>query len=82
MVERFRQKHNRLPARIVIAPVALIGLGLKKSVAPVWDGVPVECRLFTEEEVVPRHKKPQATSLGVFMKESRGTFRLAACDLL
>ena len=82
MVQKFREKHGRAPDRIVVAPVALLALGLKHSAAPVWDGVPLECRLFGEGEIVTRHKKREAKSLGVFAKENRGRIRLAACDLL
>jgi hypothetical protein len=81
MVAKFRERHDRLPARIVVAPVALIALGLKQSLTPVWDGIPVECRLFKEEEVASRHEKGDATILGVFAKEQRGRMVLAACDL-
>jgi len=82
MVEKFREKHGRLPEKIVVAPVALVSLGLKKSVAPVWNDVPVECRLFKKDEVAARHEKAKVKSLGIFVKESRGQLRLAACDLL
>ena len=80
MVEKFREKHGRLPAKIVVAPVALVALGLKKSVAPLWNGIPVECRLFDEKEVASRHVK-QIDCFGVFVKENRGRMRLVACDL-
>lgn len=82
MVEKFRQKHGHPPEKIVVAPVALVSLGLKKSVAPVWNDVPVECRLFKEEEVAARHEKAKVKNLGVFVKEKRGRLQLAACDLL
>jgi hypothetical protein len=82
MVEKFREKHQRLPAKIVVAPVALVALGLKSSVAPVWNGLPVECRLFKEGEVVTRAAKSgSAVNLGIFVKEKRGRFNLVACDL-
>lgn len=81
MVEKFRQKHNRVPDKIVVAPVALVVLGLRKSVSPTWDGVPVMCRLFDQEEVASKHEKAKVTSLGVFVKEKRGQMVLVACDL-
>jgi len=82
MVEKFREKHGKLPARIVVAPVALVALGLKKSVAPVWEGIPVECRLFRKKEVVAAAGGVPVVSLGVFVKkEKRGRMLLAACDL-
>lgn len=81
MVEQFRQKHGRLPDKIVVAPVALVTLGIKKSVAPSWDGVPVECRLFREDEVASYYERAKVRSLGLFVKENRGRMRLVACDL-
>lgn len=81
MVEKFQEKHDRLPLKIVVAPVALVALGLKKSVLPVWDGIPVECRLFEEKEVASKHTKSKVQFLGVFVKERRGKMQLVACDL-
>lgn len=81
MVEKFQEKHQRPPLRIVVAPVALVALGLKKSVSPVWEGIPVECRLFKAYEVASKHEKTKSTALGIFVKEKRGRMILAACDL-
>lgn len=81
MVDKFREKHGRPPLKIVVAPVALVALGLKKSVAPFWSGIPVECRLFDENEVASKHVKSKVRSLGIFVKENRGRMRLVACDL-
>lgn len=82
MVRRFQEKHSRSPLKIVIAPVALVALGMKKSVAPTWNGVPVECRLFKESEVAPpKYDRTKVKNLGIFVKENRGRMRLVACDL-
>jgi len=81
MVRKFQEKHNRSPLRIVIAPVALVALGMKKSVAPTWNGIPVECRLFKDAEVASRYDRAKVSSLGIFVKENRGRMRLVACDL-
>jgi hypothetical protein len=80
MVQRFSKKHGRPPARIVVAPVALVALGLKKSVSPLWEGIPVECRLFSQEEVTAKHDD-EVVTLGIFVKEKRGRLHLVACDL-
>lgn len=80
MIHKFSEKHGHPPVRIVVAPVALVALGLKKSVAPLWDGIPVECRHFGEEEVVSRSHSPDL-SLGIFVRENRGRMQLVACDL-
>lgn len=81
MVKKFEAKHGKMPAKIVVAPVALVALGLKKSVSPLWEGVPVECRLFTESEAASKHERAKVKSLGVFVREKRGRMVLAACDL-
>lgn len=81
MLEKFQEKHGRQPIKIVVAPVALVALGLKQSVGPIWNGTTVECRLFTKEEVVSKQNGHEAVSLGVFVKERRRRMVLIACDL-
>ena len=60
LVEQFRARHNRLPSRIVVDPLALVSLGLRRSVAPVWNGIPVECR-----DLTPAPPRSTPTALGV-----------------
>jgi len=60
LVEQFRAKHNRMPSRIIVDPLALVSLGLRRSVAPFWNGIPVECR-----EVIPAPPESTPTALGV-----------------
>ena len=74
MLEQFRERHNQAPRAIVVAPVALVALGIKRSVAPSWDRVPVECRLFEKEEVV---ELGTGTRLGVFVYKGD----LRSCEL-
>jgi hypothetical protein len=82
MLERFREKHGRWPEKIVVAPVALVGLAVKKSIAPVWNGIPVECRLFTPGEAAGKWTEEEDIAyLGIFARENRGRLVLAACDL-
>jgi hypothetical protein len=81
MVEKFREKHGRLPHKIVVTPLALVALGFKNSVAPTWNGVLVESRLFEDSEVASKHDRAKVSSLGVFSKEKRGRMILVACDL-
>ena len=58
-MEQFREQHQRLPDEIVVHPVALAALTLKRSVAPKWNGIPVTCR------VVKPHAKASCRALGV-----------------
>ena len=44
LVNQFKDRHQRLPEKIVLHPLALAALAIKKSVAPMWNGIPVECR--------------------------------------
>ena len=59
LVKQYEDRHQRLPAEIVVHPVALAGLVLKSSVAPVWMGIPVKC-----EDVNPE-AKGDGSKLGV-----------------
>lgn len=64
MVQQFRAKHSRLPAHILIDPLALVVLSKRRSVAPTWNGIPVECR-----EVKPVPAKGTVDALGVCLWE-------------
>jgi len=76
MLRAFVAKNGHQPEKIVVAPAALIALGLRKSVRPIWHGVRVECRLFELTEVVKRG----GTKLCVYIKND-GDLHLVACDL-
>lgn len=44
LVDQFKDRHQgRSPEEIVIHPVALAALALKRSIAPRWNGIPVRC---------------------------------------
>ena len=66
MVEQYQQRHQCLPEKILVHPLALVALGIRRSVAPVWNGVRVECR-----EVSPKEGKKGGRCLGVYL-EARG----------
>lgn len=44
MVNQYKARHKCLPKQIVIHPVAVAALALKRSLAPTWNGIPVVCR--------------------------------------
>lgn len=78
LIKQFKEAHGgALPDRIVVEPVALVALGLKRSAAPVWEGIKVECREIEKKEAA---KPGQGTRLGVLLdtKESQ----IVACDLI
>jgi hypothetical protein len=47
MIQQYQAKHNRLPLQVLVHPVALTALALKKSALPMCDGVPIVCREVT-----------------------------------
>ena len=51
MVDQFQRKHQKLPERIVLTPLALAALAVKHSAAPMWRGIPVQCREIKMEEI-------------------------------
>jgi len=76
LVDQFETKNGHKPKKIVVAPIALATLSIKRSIAPIWEGIPVECRLFEETEVVEK-----GTVLGIFVYNDAGTLSLRSCDL-
>ncbi len=60
MVEQFQAKHRVVPRRIVVTPPALTVLALRRSAAPMWAGIQVECREIAASELTS-----SGTRLGV-----------------
>ena len=78
MVNQYKAAHNgKMPDMIVVEPVALVALGLKKSIAPMWQGVKVTCREVEKREVLP---PGQGTVLAVLLDTK--TSQLVATDLV
>jgi len=66
LVDQFREKHQRPPEKIVVHPLAMVVLGFRQSLAPVWNGIPVIC-----EDIKPVPLKGKtATKLGVIVYNS------------
>lgn len=78
MLSQYRQQHKVLPQQIVATPAAAVVLTLKKSLAPVWQGVPVVCKMFDESEAV---EKGKGTRLGVFVLRTGWRFTVRAVEL-
>lgn len=77
LVNQFKASHQgQPPVEIVVEPVALVALGLKKSVAPMWQGVKVTCREMSKEEV---RKPGQGTRLAVLLDTTSS--QIVAADL-
>jgi len=79
MVGQFQARHQRPPEKIVVAPLACLALAIKRSVAPLWQDIRVECRDIAENEATV--EQAQARSLAVFILPEARTGRLVACDL-
>lgn len=79
MVEQFKATHQgKLPEKIVVEPLALTSLALKRSIAPMWNGCAVESR---DDVKASETRKPgEGTALGVFVDARRG--QLVAVDLV
>jgi hypothetical protein len=79
MVDQFRQRHQRPPDKVVLAPLACLALAVKQSLAPTWNGIPVECREIAEHEATK--DRSLVKSLAVFVLPEDRTGRLVSCDL-
>lgn len=79
MVDQFRERHSRPPEKVVLVPLACLALAVKSSLAPNWNGIPVECREISEQEATD--DRSQARSLAVFVLPEDRTGRLVSCDL-
>lgn len=75
MVGQFQARHGKKPSKIIIDPLALVSLGLRKSVAPVWNGIPVECR-----EIAPVRPAGEPMALGVHIHVDPKTPKVAALE--
>ena len=74
-LQQYRQKHQSSPRAIVVTPAACLALGIKDSLTPRIEGVPVVCRMFDEKEVVE-----SGPVLGVFCRQNE-QIELRSCDL-
>lgn len=77
MLAQYCETHGHPPRKIVVAPIASVALALKGSLSPIWAGIPVEFRLFNQDEIVPPGSGSQ---LGIFLKKG-AKLALVACDL-
>jgi hypothetical protein len=69
MLDQFKASHQgQPPVSIVVEPGALAALSIKHSVAPVWNGIPVECREIRREECC---EKSAGDVLGVLLHKKR-----------
>lgn len=77
MLQQFQQSHNgALPKRIVVEPLALVALGIKREAMAKLSGVPVTCQEIEQKDV---RKPGQGTSLAVLLDSK--TPHLVASDL-
>ena len=79
MLDQYRQRHQRLPEKVVLAPLACLALAIRGQVSPMWQGIPMVCREIAEQEATK--DRSQARSLGIFVLPEDRTARLVSCDL-
>lgn len=78
-LNQFKKRHNRVPQKVVVTPMALLVLAIKRNAATHWDGVPLVCRQIDEKEATDN--VAEARSLGVVMMPQGTQAHLACCDL-
>jgi hypothetical protein len=77
MLGQFKTAHEgALPRRIVVEPLALIALGIKREAVAVLEGVPVTCLEIEQKDV---RKPGLGTSLAVLLDSK--THHLVASDI-
>lgn len=77
LVDQFKLMHRgREPKKIIVDPLALVALGAKRSIAPSWNGIEVECREIGDKEMT---KPAGGTCLGIFMDVPNS--QVVACSL-
>lgn len=77
MVIQFKEAHNGTePTMIVVDPLALVALGVKRKIAPYWMGIRVECREINADQVL---KPGRGSVLGVMLDLDRN--RIVSADL-
>lgn len=79
LLDQFRQKHRHDPKKVIVSPLAMAALSLRRSVAPVWSGLPVECHEFDETHIA--QAADEAVCLGIDLYTAQNKCWLAACDL-
>lgn len=79
MLQQFQRKHQKLPQHIVVSPLALLALSLRKSIAQRWQQIPVVCRDLREDEVAKAGES--VTGMAVFMIPEGLSARIVSCDL-
>ena len=42
LLAQYQERHGQMPAEIVVHPVALAALAMRRSVARTWQGIPVK----------------------------------------
>jgi hypothetical protein len=79
MLAQFRQRHRRLPEKIVVTPLALLALAARGCATTRFEGVPV---LSREVDVAESASGHEARNLCVFLRPKGGTgAELVCCDL-
>jgi hypothetical protein len=75
MVEQYQERHKKLPEKIMVHPLALVALGLRRSVAPTWNGIPVEC-----SDISPENGRKGGSRLGICIEANKKEAALITFD--
>ena len=77
-IDQFRAKHLRDPEQIVVTPLAMTLMALRRSIAPKWDNIPLCCREIELEEAV---NDLDARTLGIALDTEASEPTLVAFDI-
>src|SRR4051812_41834890 len=77
MLAQFRHRHWASPSKIVVTPQAAVALALFETYGPTFEGIEIESRIFSEDEVVGLG---EGTAIGVFLQDNPP--KLRSCDLI
>lgn len=73
LVDQYKAAHGgALPEKIVVDPLALVALGVKRSIAPRWNGVLVECQELKAGDI---QERGHGNGLGVVLDTANSTVR-------
>ena len=79
MVKQFAQKAKKRPKAIVLTPLALLAMAMKKSAQPSFEGIPVICR--EADAVEATDNMDDAVSLAIFVMPEGKSGRLVSCAI-
>lgn len=81
-IEEFKKSHHgESPEAVYVTPAAAIALSIKKSLGPIWQGVPIVFK--PEDEIENEVVKPgEGRSMLLFVKRQNGEMAIRVADVV